>query len=428
MAKRRYVFSRLIKTIAKPFVSLRYRLHFTRDASLKHIKRPYFIFGNHPSFMDPFFMSLGHTQPINFVANDEYFRFKTINFLLKLTGAIPKTKFLTDAVAVRNIFRLKRDGSAIGVYPEGGRTWPGKTQPLLYPTARLVKKMGIPVVTVVTRGASTSLPRWALHMRKGKIFLNYRLLLTPEQIADMTEQEIYAALQEALEHDEPQWQRERMIPYKGKKLAERLEWFLYACPSCGGIETMTSGEDLYSCGQCGYTVRYNEFGFFEHPDTKAPASPDNLNEWDALQYEILRKKVAELKPGQTLLHNPSATLFLGQRGKSMLERISTGELKLTTQGFTLTSVIGVSEIEFEQIDTITINHKNTIDFYYKGHKLRITLDNRLRCGYVWECAIKALKQNLEMKKSAESTDTENAGITNTEVAAETAEIITTENQ
>ena len=395
--KRNYLLSRTVNFIAKPFLASRFRIQYIRDINLKNIERPYFIFGNHCTFLDPFILSCGNPQPVNFVTNDEYFRFKTVNFLLKLTGAVPKTKFMTDAVAVRHIFRLKRDGSAIGIYPEGGRTWPGKTQPLLYPTAKLVKKMGIPVVAVLTKGASLSTPRWAVKFRKGKIFVDYTLLLSPEQISAMTTDEIHQKLSEALAHDEATWQRKVMIPFHGKKLAERLEWFIYACPKCKSFETMTSSNDLYSCGKCGYTVRYNEYGFFTDVKDNKPANPDNVNEWNDLQFRLMKKKIADLKENEVLLKNPSAALYAGQRGKSFLEKINEGELTLTDKGMTIHSDIGNSEFDFQGIESIIINHKNTVDFYYNGLKLRITLDNKLRCGYIWEDAVKALKENFELR-------------------------------
>ena len=400
--KRKYIVARTIKVIVSPFLRSFLKLNYKRSDKLREISRPYFIFGNHTTFFDPFILSVGNPVPVNFVTNDEYFRFRTINFLLKLTGAVPKTKFMTDAVAVRNIFRLKRDGSAIGIYPEGGRTWQGRTQPVLFPTAKLVKKLEIPVVVALTKGAALSTPRWAKKFRRGRVLVNYDLLLTPEQIREMTVEEIFEAITESLRHDEAEWQRQEMIPFRGKRLAERLEWFLYACPKCGGLESMTSSGDLYSCSECGYTVKYNVYGFFVSPKDGEREKYDNVNTWNDFQYSLMREKVQSLADGEALLQNPDATLLMGTRGKAFLERVNSGVLTLTNKGLRLESSKGASEMDFQHIEGIIINHKNTIDFYYNGIKLRITLHSKLACGYVWEDAVKALKQNAAEDAAAET--------------------------
>ena len=75
-----------------------------------------------------------------------------------------------------------------------------------------------------------------------------------------------------------------MVPYKGKRLAEWLETALCICPRCGGIGTLKSQKDQFSC-TCGLTVRYGQYGFFEGENVPFAS----VSQWDAWQSEQLAK-------------------------------------------------------------------------------------------------------------------------------------------
>ncbi len=82
---------------------------------------PFLLLANHTNFWDPFLLSLYTPEPIYFVTADEYFRNPFLKFLLGLAGAIPKSKFISDQMTVIDIFRIKRKGGVIGIFPEGKR-------------------------------------------------------------------------------------------------------------------------------------------------------------------------------------------------------------------------------------------------------------------------------------------------------------------
>lgn len=86
---------------------------------------------------------------------------------------------------------------------------------------------------------------------------------TKEQIAEMSVEEINEIIKRDLYEDAYERQLKAPQKYTGKRLAERMEYFLFTCPECGGIDTMISYDDKVTCTECGHTFRYNEYGMLE---------------------------------------------------------------------------------------------------------------------------------------------------------------------
>ncbi len=279
-------------------------------AALADVRPPYLLVGNHSCNWDAFFMGIPVHAPIHYVASDEYFRTPFLRFLFHLIGGIPKTKNLSDSGTIRAMLAAKKAGGILGLYPEGNRNWDGVTTPLIAPTAKLVKKFRIPVLSVVTTGNMLLQPRWCRYARSGPVFVDFRLLFTPEDCDTLTEEEIAVKLAAALAHDDHPDAEARAaragLPfrYKGKRLAERLERFLFQCPSCGRADTLSSSEDLLRCTSCGMTVRYGEDGRLSHA---APTAPEpfifplarDWNRWQCGNLSDAIRKQIPYQPGET---------------------------------------------------------------------------------------------------------------------------------
>jgi 1-acyl-sn-glycerol-3-phosphate acyltransferase len=396
--RRKYIIAQAIKPILKMILPYIYNIHYHYE-HFEEVKPPYFIMGNHTSALDPFIMSMGNHHHINYVTNDEYFRFPIIKLFMKLMGAIPKTKFMSDYKTVKDILELRKENAVIGIYPEGGRTWPGKTQELLFATSKLIKKMEIPVVVVVTKGGCLAFPRWGKKFRRGRVDVHFKALYRPEDITSLSAEDIHKGLEHALSNDDIVWQKENMIPFKGKKLVERLEWFIYACPKCEGLESMTSLNDIYTC-RCGYSVKYNEYGFFEE-NGSGEVLYDNVNDWNDYQHnhfkQLIQKWFDDPNSKEFCFKKDNCTLKKGKRGEKNLVEVLTGTLFLTKQGFRIADAINSVMMDTEHVSGLVVNHKNVIDFYHNGEKYRIQLQSKNECGYILEDAMKILKE-IQIKK------------------------------
>jgi 1-acyl-sn-glycerol-3-phosphate acyltransferase len=194
------LFNFILRHTLGAWVARRFRARYDADV-LADLKPPYLVIGNHTCFWDPFLMSVPNHYPVHFVASDEYFRTPFMRFVFSLVGGIPKTKNTRDTQTVRTLIGLKRAGAVLGLYPEGNRNWDGVTGPVFAATAKLVRKLAIPVVLVTTTGGTLTQPRGgATGATAGCALLP--LLFTPEDCKTLSEQELRRHMVQALAHND----------------------------------------------------------------------------------------------------------------------------------------------------------------------------------------------------------------------------------
>lgn len=362
------------------------------------LKPPYLILANHTNFWDPFFVACWLPEPVYFVTSDEYFRHPFLRMALKLVRAIPKSKFIADSETVRAILKVKKAGGVVGVFPEGKRNWDGGAEPIVYSTSKLIKTLKTPVVVALLKGAHLSKPRWARKSRRGQVLVSYQVILTPEEITQLTVDEIYTRVSAALAYDEYKYQEQVKIPFKGGRLAENLELFLFICPQCQRIGTMESKGDQFFCNYCGYRVAYDEYGYFHR---LSPPAPQGLNfhqpqEWNRWQLALLQAKIAAWpENSQPLLEDKFTLLLRGLRLKP-LKKLHTGHLRLFPEALVFVSLQGV-EIRFDlaKINGLNVQYNNKLEFYYENSLYRFIFRPRVS-AYKWTKGIElvcALKTN-----------------------------------
>lgn len=367
--------NRILKKTLGPWLVKRYRIEYI-EGNMQDLKPPYAVIGNHTNNWDPFIVSNKINAPIHFVTSVEQFRSRTMRFLLGLAGCIPKTKAMSDATTVKSIFHVRNRGDVVGVFPEGKRCWDGKTEEILYPTAKVLKSLGVPVVAFQVNGAYLSHPRWAVTSRKGKIQINYGILFTPEQLKTLSADEIYEKMCAALRTNEYSWQEERMIPFVGKRLAERLERVLFLCPKCGQVGRLYSKGDTLTCLACGETVTYNQYGYFEK-DGGEPHFKSVL-EWNQWQLKELEGMVLDrmANPDGPIFEDREVTLFTGQRYVA-IRKLRRGTLRLYADRL---EFIGRDnqKIEFglSHMNGVSTHLSDWFDFYHEGNFYRAAFKNR----------------------------------------------------
>ncbi|EOD00730.1 lysophospholipid acyltransferase family protein [Caldisalinibacter kiritimatiensis] len=373
----------------------------TKD--IDNLKPPFLLLGNHTNFWDPFYMGIYIDEPVYYVTSDAHFRIRSLRFLLKLIGAIPKTKFLSDLRTVKEIIRVKKNKGIVGIFPEGKRNWDGKTEKILYPTAKLVKMLKIPVVVSLMKGAHLAKPRWAKHSRKGEIFISYKKILTPEEISSLSTDEIYEKLCQALAHDEYEYQKKHMIPFKGKKLAENLELFIFTCPHCKTIGSLKSDDNKFYCTSCGYTTYYNEYGFLDKGSEEFYFN--NTRDWNEWQLKNLESIIYNSKDNleENILQDKKVTLFKG-RGLKPLKKFSIGDININHKTFNFISSLGDKlTFELDKINGANVQLNYKLEFYYEKTLYRFIFDDSSVSAYKWVKALEILKKKAEVSKNIPKT-------------------------
>lgn len=259
--------------------------------NMEGVKPPYMLLSNHMYFID-FELCSQLTWPHrvnNVVSIDGYYRRP---WLMELIGAIGTRKFTTDIHLIKSIRKTLKRGDILCMYPEARYSPCGTRSYLPESLGQLVKMCKIPIVTVIHHGNHLHTPFWNFRKpRKVPMYTKMELILTPEQIAAMTPDEINEKLKSALEYDEYRYQKENDIKITEPYRAEGLHKILYQCPHCMTESKMSSkGTELF-CTECGKRWNLNEDGSLSalEGETEFPHIPD----WFEWERENVRREVAE---------------------------------------------------------------------------------------------------------------------------------------
>lgn len=253
---------------------------------------------NHTQNLDPALMVLGLNRHIRFVANSTLGKGKAGHLFRYFFGFILREKGAKGDVVTRQIEENLKAGVSVGLFPEGNRSWDGVTEFISKRTAKMVKESGAALVTYRFTGGYLLKPRWAATKRHGPMRGELMHEYSPEQLVSMTEDEVYKAMCDDLYVDAYMEQALHGDVYRGKRLAEGMQYAAYLCPCCHRFGTIeTSGDDI-SCS-CGLRATYNEYGRIN--GEKLPF--DTLKDWNRFQKEWMSAHSEELcaKTGEPIV-------------------------------------------------------------------------------------------------------------------------------
>ncbi len=234
---------------------------FTYKADPKAEPGPIVMIANHSSRVDyQFTAPVCYPKMLNYVVGyNEFFRFPT-NLLLPFMQVIPKKNFTPDLHAMKNILNVVKKGGNICIMPEGMSSITGMAQPVMPGSAKLLKKLGVPVYYSKISGAYLNYTKHCLDQRKGRIDVVVDRMFTPQQLKDMTVEEIEDTMNRLLAHDDYMWNRKEKVRFKGKGgMAKNLDTLLYRCPRCGSVYEMDTEGNTMTCRCCGNKIELDEF-------------------------------------------------------------------------------------------------------------------------------------------------------------------------
>ncbi len=286
--KKKWVLRRhgVIKFLLRPWTTLvsRLRYHVKLPRFKEQKGRQFLILMNHQTPFDQFFVTATFKMPVYFVGTEDIFSLGFLSRALKwLVAPIPIKKQTADMAAVMNCLRVAREGGTIAMAPEGNRTYSGRTAYMNPAVAPLARKLGLPVALYRIEGGYGIQPRWADTRRRGKMRAYVSEVIEPEEIKNLTDDELVERIQRGLYVDDAA----EMGVYRHKKKAEFLERAIYVCPDCG-LSKFHSHGDLVRCEKCGKTWRYTERMTFEGVGFDSPF--DRVADW----YDYQNNYIAEL--------------------------------------------------------------------------------------------------------------------------------------
>lgn len=266
------------------------KLGYTYDIAPETFKAPYLVLSNHNSNFDPVLLGLSFPQHMYFMASEQVYRAGFKSKILKWTfEPISKIKGATDALAVAKALRKLRAGKNVCLFPEGNRSFNGKTWRIENATGKLVKVSGAALVTYRLEGVYLSNPRWGTGgVRKGRIHGRIVHYYTAEELKGMSADEITRIIHEDIYEDAYAIQEKNPVRYKGKNKAEGMECAVCVCPECRSIDSIATKGDTVFCKKCGMSTQYDDYGFFGDG-----FKFHNLTQWDEWQTEFYRQYIQD---------------------------------------------------------------------------------------------------------------------------------------
>ena len=300
-------------------------------------KEPCLILMNHSSFIDmEIASSIFFPRRYGIVTTSDSFVGPLMRWLMPLIGCIPTQKFVGDVSLIRDMnYMLKEKKTSVLMYPEASYSFDGTATPLPRKMGILLKKLGVPVVTVITNGAFARQPLYnCLRKRKVRVSADVTCLFTKEELKTLSVAELDAKLDEVFGFDNFRWQQENQIVIKEPDRAEGLQRVLYKCPHCQA-EGATEGKGTgLVCHNCGAAYELTELGYLASENPAFTHIPD----WYRWEREEVRRELMEgtykldVDVDIAMMVNHNAIYMVGQ-----------GHLTHSTEGFRLTGCDGKLE-------------------------------------------------------------------------------------
>ena len=342
---------------------------------LPKMKEPFLLVANHTTEDDMFFTAEASKNPMRFVCGEHLLRNKLYgNFLRKVIKPVPVPKGGSSVPAVRQLVKRLRDGESFCMFYEGKRSYHGETIPASNALGALVKKAGCALVTYRIIGGYFTYPRWARgNLRKGHAEGKVMGVYSPEQLSELSPEEITAIINKDTYENAYRTQREKMWRYKGKKLAEGMESVLFMCPCCGGDDTIEAKGDSFRCTNCDLKGVYNEFGFLEGEGLPY----DNVLDWMRWIEGRFDEKAAAAEDNAPLYRTENVELYT-MDSDFKNHTLCVGPLSI----FKHKIEIGEHSFDYKSIPHMAVLYGNILLFTFNGEYYGLTGD-----GFkAWKCA------------------------------------------
>ena len=315
-------------------------------------KEPCLILMNHSSFIDLKIASkIFFPKPYGIVCTTDGFVGK--GWLMRLLGCIPTQKFVSDMTLIRDMEHLlKKKRTSVLMYPEAGYSFDGTATPLPRKLGILLKKLDVPVVTVITQGAFARDPLYnCLQKRKTTVRADVTCMATAEEVRSMSVAQLDELLDKAFSFDNFRYQQENKIVIDEPFRADGLNRILYRCPHCQ-TEGQTEGKGIMlTCKACGKTYTLDEHGYLTAENPAFTHIPDWYN-WQRRQVrQELENGTYRLEAGVkiAMLVNTKALYMVGE-----------GKLTHDENGFHLTGCDGKLSYTQGPLTSHTLN----ADYYW----------------------------------------------------------------
>lgn len=351
-----------------------------RTIGLEKLDRgePCLVLMNHSSFIDlKIAARLLFTRPFHIVCTSDGFVGK--KWLMRSIGCIPARKFMTDVTLVRDmVYAVRELKSSVLMFPEASYSFDGTQTPLPDSLGKCLKLLKVPVVMIRTSGAFARDPLYNnLQLRKVRVSAEVEYLLSPEEIAAKSPQELNLFLQEKFSFDYFRWQQDNKICIDEPFRADGLNRMLYKCPRCKTEGQMRGQGTRLRCECCREEYELTEYGYLQPVEEAEELIQTgkhftHIPDWYLWERECVRE---ELISGTYRLEVPVVIYMMVN--EKCIYRVGEGTLIHSVNGFHLTGCDG--KLDYKQEPQASYSLYS--DFYWYEIGDMICIGDALRQYY-----------------------------------------------
>ncbi len=351
-----------------------------RTIGLEKLDRgePCLVLMNHSSFIDlKIAARLLFTRPFHIVCTSDGFVGK--KWLMRSIGCIPARKFMTDVTLVRDmVYAVRELKSSVLMFPEASYSFDGTQTPLPDSLGKCLKLLKVPVVMIRTSGAFARDPLYNnLQLRKVRVSAEVEYLLSPEEIAAKSPQELNLFLQEKFSFDYFRWQQDNKICIDEPFRADGLNRMLYKCPRCKTEGQMRGQGTRLRCECCREEYELTEYGYLRPVEETEELIQTgkhftHIPDWYLWERECVRE---ELISGTYRLEVPVVIYMMVN--EKCIYRVGEGTLIHSVNGFHLTGCDG--KLDYKQEPQASYSLYS--DFYWYEIGDMICIGDALRQYY-----------------------------------------------
>ena len=328
---------------------------------------PVLILSNHVGMLDPITLIIAARRQIHFLATRSLMQEPGISRIMQIAAVVPRKKFAADMKSIRRLKAWGEEGAAVGLFPEGVRTWDGHNSPVLPGIEKLIRLMGMPVGTARLLNVYRQAPRWGASMRHGRVHVQFDPPRTFERKSPLADLRQYVIDRTRVDPEEG-W------PVWGRNLADGVENVLYACPTCFTVEGIRTGGNTVTCRACGASWTLDAENVLR-PRGGGPS----LRLSDALtgiHAHIGQTWVADAaqhrKDGTVLLSDPASLLDVS--GDELVP-IADGRLRLTAEAMSMVDAAGSEawSVPLSEVKVATVDMRRRLQFRTKKQAIELSM-------------------------------------------------------
>ena len=319
------------------------------------------------------------------MSSDAILRDRIVGSLFKGLGAMPIKNGLRDSVIIREMVKVIKSNGSLALYPEGTRTWNGVTHTMDPSIAKLVKLLGVPVITARMKGAYLMDPRWCVPLRRAAMEIDFEKIITKEEIKKLSEAEIFSRIVAGLQHDDTAYQRKKKILIQSEKRAEQVEKIVFQCQECQEFTSFSSKGNGFTCESCRQDYELDPYGFVI---SSSELKFDNLRDWvDWQNGNFVNYLINKYN------NNAQEPLFIGKNlsieravGDKSMQKLGVGDVSFYRDRMDVMIGNDIITLQITDISSIGAQYMERVEFFYDDFAYRFVGRKHGESGLKWELA------------------------------------------